>query len=330
MEHKPKVSIIIPVYQVEPYLRACLDSILAQDMEDWEAICVDDGSVDGCPAILDSYGAKDLRFRIIHQLNGGVSSARNTGLALAKGEWVSFIDPDDTVDSHYLSTLINLAENSGVDVAKCGVMQKMEWDLSESAMGAFWFNLPASNKVRVDSYLALSVGYIATWLIRCNILKKHNIRFQPGLSFCEDYHFILETISHTSYVAATDAPLYFYLKRRAGADLSCYNPQRWRQRFISRIVDTEKLLDRLSSHHLPANRLKDIACALLIRLKIEQKRYFTPISQQLCEEDRKEGEQAFFDILHYLRKQTTSTRLLFTMLRRCLYKLLATVTRQWR
>ena len=92
---KPFFSIIIPVYNVAPYLRECLDSVLAQTFPDWEAICVDDGSSDGSGAILDEYAAKDVRFRVIHQHNRGVGAARNAGLDAAKGGWVLFLDGDD-------------------------------------------------------------------------------------------------------------------------------------------------------------------------------------------------------------------------------------------
>lgn len=93
----PLFSIIIPVYNVAPYLRECLDSVLTQTFEDWEAICVDDGSTDESGAILDEYAAKDWRFHIIHQINSGVSAARNAALNIARGVWVWFVDGDDII-----------------------------------------------------------------------------------------------------------------------------------------------------------------------------------------------------------------------------------------
>lgn len=98
----PFFSIIIPVYNVAPYLRECLDSVLAQTFKDWEAICVDDGSTDGSGEILDEYAAKDSRFRVFHQPNAGVSAARNKALDEAMGEWVCFIDADDSVREGWL------------------------------------------------------------------------------------------------------------------------------------------------------------------------------------------------------------------------------------
>ena len=92
-----KLSVIVPVYNVAPYLRECLDSLLAQTCADWEAVCVDDGSTDGSGAILDEYAANDPRFRVIHQKNAGVSAARNAAIDVAKGEWIAFLDADDAV-----------------------------------------------------------------------------------------------------------------------------------------------------------------------------------------------------------------------------------------
>ena len=106
----PFFSIIIPVYNVAPYLRECLDSVLAQTFTDWEAICVDDGSSDGSGEMLDVYAAKDKRFSVIHQSNSGVSVARNVALDLAKGEWICFLDADDIWSDKTLSTFKGMIE----------------------------------------------------------------------------------------------------------------------------------------------------------------------------------------------------------------------------
>lgn len=109
-------SIIIPVYNVAPYLRECLDSVLAQTFTDWEAICVDDGSADGSGAILDEYAAKDKRFSVIHQSNAGVSAARNAALRVVDGNWVLFLDSDDLLRGCALDDIFsNAEENSSMD-----------------------------------------------------------------------------------------------------------------------------------------------------------------------------------------------------------------------
>lgn len=102
----PEISIIVPVYQVEKYLNECIDSILAQTFTDFELILVDDGSPDNCPALCDAAAKRDSRVRVIHKQNGGVSTARNAGLDAAQGNWIAFVDSDDTVEPEYLEKCI--------------------------------------------------------------------------------------------------------------------------------------------------------------------------------------------------------------------------------
>ena len=110
------ISVIVPVYNVEPYLRKCVDSILAQSYSNLEVILVDDGSPDGCGAICDEYAAKDARVRVIHKPNGGISDARNAGLDIMTGDYVTFVDSDDWIDEQHLSSLYALVKG-GADIA---------------------------------------------------------------------------------------------------------------------------------------------------------------------------------------------------------------------
>ena len=116
-ENSPEISIIVPVYKVERYLNECIDSILAQTFTDFELILVDDGSPDGCPALCDAAAAKDSRIRVIHKPNGGVSSARNAGLDAVRGNWIGFVDSDDSIDPSYYEKLHRAAVQSGAEIA---------------------------------------------------------------------------------------------------------------------------------------------------------------------------------------------------------------------
>ena len=102
-----KISVIIPVYNVEPYLRKCLDSVINQTYRNLEIIIVDDGSPDNCGAICDEYAARDDRVIVIHKKNGGVSAARNDGIRIASGKWITFVDPDDWCEPDYYEMLIS-------------------------------------------------------------------------------------------------------------------------------------------------------------------------------------------------------------------------------
>ena len=113
---QPKISIIIPVYNVEKYLRRCLDSVLNQTFAGWQAICVDDGSPDNCAAILDEYAARDKRFAVIHQRNGGLSDARNAGLKKASGKYVLYLDSDDFLHPQTLEVLNYFADKNNSEM----------------------------------------------------------------------------------------------------------------------------------------------------------------------------------------------------------------------
>lgn len=120
-EKRPAISVIVPVYKVEDCLPACAESLLGQTFTDFELIFVDDGSPDGCGALCDSYAAQDSRVKVIHQKNGGLSAARNSGLDIARGETIAFVDSDDVVAADYLEKLHAALEETGADMALCAV-----------------------------------------------------------------------------------------------------------------------------------------------------------------------------------------------------------------
>ena len=114
-----KLSIIVPVYKVEPYLKECVDSLLSQKYPETEIILVDDGSPDRCPEICDEFSAKHSNIKVVHQKNAGLPAARNAGLAVATGEYISFVDSDDAVSTDTYSILIEKMEKDGSDMAIC-------------------------------------------------------------------------------------------------------------------------------------------------------------------------------------------------------------------
>lgn len=116
----PRLSVIVPVYNVEAFLPACIESILHQTLQDLELILIDDGSPDRCGSICDEYAARDSRIKVIHQTNHGVSYARNAGLRIAAGDYLGFVDPDDLVAPEMYANLIREAETNACDIAICG------------------------------------------------------------------------------------------------------------------------------------------------------------------------------------------------------------------
>ena len=116
------VTVIVPVYNVECYLDKCISSIVQQSYNNLEIIVVDDGSTDGSPAICDGWAARERRIRVIHKENGGLSDARNAGLAVATGEYISFVDSDDWIKPQFIETLLVSLQAGKADIAECGVV----------------------------------------------------------------------------------------------------------------------------------------------------------------------------------------------------------------
>lgn len=129
----PRVSVVVPVYNVLPWLDRCLESLRTQTFRDFETILVDDGSTDGCAARCDEWVARLPRCKVVHQPNGGLANARNSGIATASGEWVACVDSDDYVAPDYLAYLLDLAESNGVSLAACQCVQTTGGPLPDDA-----------------------------------------------------------------------------------------------------------------------------------------------------------------------------------------------------
>lgn len=207
----PQISVIVPVYKVEPYLHRCVDSILSQTFKDFELILVDDGSPDNCPAICDEYAKKDNRVIIIHQENGGLSAARNAGIdwafANSNSEWITFIDSDDWVHPQYLDLLYNTAIDSNVKISMCIITPIYESLLKYGKIEYTYKKV--QNKKAYNIYDNKFYAYSCGKLFHKELLN--SIRFPNGKLF-EDWHTTYKLIFATSYVSIVDGDLYFYFQ----------------------------------------------------------------------------------------------------------------------
>ena len=200
----PKVSIIVPVYKVEQYLRRCLDSIVAQTFTDWECILIDDGSPDKSGDICDEYAERDGRFRVIHQENKGVSAARNAGLDAARGEWIGFVDSDDWVENNFIELLYLSACESGADIVGCDALDETEYDsiLSKN-------NILLPNFDLVENLLRNKLhGGLCLYFIKHERFK--NISFVEGMNICEDLLVSIKLFVNKPKTLHISKPLYHY------------------------------------------------------------------------------------------------------------------------
>lgn len=210
INHKPKISIIVPIYNIEQYLPECLDSIKSQTFNDWECILVDDGSTDSSPAICEQYASADSRFIVIHKKNGGVSSARNTGMDVAKAELIGFVDPDDWIEPELFEHLCHLIEEYDADVAQVGYWTEYRNRRSVKHL--------VKNIKTVDGQAMLKeIGLNRMPNYLWNRLHRRSImtcRFPEGSTY-EDVYVYGYWLRNVSRMVCDPTPLYHYRKRRS-------------------------------------------------------------------------------------------------------------------
>ena len=231
---QPKISIIVPVYNAEKYLRQCLDSILNQSFSDFEVLLVDDGSKDDSEKICDEYAVKDKRVHVCHQANQGVSVARNVGLENAQGEWMYFPDADDIVMPNALNMMMSFADKT-IEYIMCGYEVYDE-------NGACTYSIEERKQKIIDRDAALIEmfaptdyryqGYLWNKLFRASIIKENSLSFVRGIKFNEDRLFNVEYLCHVKYkVVYTTTPIYQYIERTNSAMASL--TQRFNPAFIT-------------------------------------------------------------------------------------------------
>lgn len=206
----PLITIIIPVYNVEQYLRRCLDSIVSQTYTNLEIILIDDGSPDNCPQICDDYAAKDNRITVIHKKNGGLSDARNAGLDVCKGKFISFVDSDDWIDKNYVKVLFDLLTETNTDIA---IGNFFKTDGSKESP-----TFPIQHKTLnpTEAIICCTHGNTPAFAISCSKLYKKelfdNLRFPVG-KYHEDEFTTYLLFYKSSSIAYTSQVLYYYYSR---------------------------------------------------------------------------------------------------------------------
>jgi len=213
---RPLVSIIIPVYDLAPYLKECLDTVQAQTWPDLEVLLVNDGSTDSSRDLCQIYVRSDRRFHLIDKPNTGVSDSRNRALDRASGKYIQFIDGDDWLTKDATESLVHAAETTGADlvishfyrVAADRMIQrghiKKERVLTRQDLAEQMRRAPAN----------YYYGVLWNKLYRRSILEEHRLRFDTKVNWCEDFLFNLEYIEHARLIAAIPKPTYYYRKRQ--------------------------------------------------------------------------------------------------------------------
>ncbi len=236
----PKISIVVPAYKVEPYLHRCVDSILGQSYDDFDLILVDDGSPDNCGAICDDYAAKDSRIHVIHQVNRGLSAARNAGIdwafANSDSQWLCFVDSDDWVHRDYLRLLLEAVQSHGADISICE-SQRTAVRCEDAPLSSVHSECMDPDSVFFQRYELCTCAW--NKLYRKELFRK--IRYPVGKLYEDAYttHLVLFA---TEKIAVVSASLYYYFEN---------------QESITRSGWSDRKLQSIEAHELRMAYLKE-------------------------------------------------------------------------
>lgn len=211
----PKISIIVPVYNVEQYLSKCILSVLEQTYQDWELLLVNDGSPDNSDKICEEFAQKDNRIRVLHKENGGVSSARNLGLENAKGDYIMFIDSDDWISNDCLEVCKYEIEKNNLDALQFGFFSIYS-DRKLAHINSSTSILSGEEYIQTNSFNVCVWGGI----YRRKIIEGNQLRFPIELKLAEDQIFVLSFLKETQRIKYLDRGMYYYYQRDESANHS--------------------------------------------------------------------------------------------------------------
>lgn len=236
----PAVSVVIPVYNPGRFLRMCLDSICAQTLQDFEAICVNDLSTDGSLSVLQEYAARDPRFLVVDsKVNRGAATSRNEAIALASGDYLAFVDSDDSIDPDFLQKLYARAMETGADIVKG------ERRFFEPSSGCMipddGFIVEMHRKVKTNK--AAFINAFTTGLYKTSLIRGHDVRFLDGLVFFEDAYFTIMATIFNERTEVVDGTYYNYTRNPGSVCSKGLTPAYVKDRLdgVNAIMD---LLDR--------------------------------------------------------------------------------------
>lgn len=224
----PLISVIVPIYNVEEYLNRCLNSIINQTEKDFELILVDDGSPDKCPQMCDEWAKKDNRIVVVHKENGGLSDARNSGLKIAKGKYIVFIDSDDWIDKQYLKFLLETITSSKSEIVECNI-KRCEDDTIQDDMIYQKIDQNGIKKYNAIEAMGKLIReqefhqYVWNKIYRRDTIG--NILFEKGKTN-EDEFWTYQVFGNAKTIVHIDESLYYYYQRESSIMGSRYNLKR--------------------------------------------------------------------------------------------------------
>ena len=249
----PLISIIVPTYNVEKYIRTCIESILAQTYRNIEVIIVNDGSTDQSLAVISDLICSHHNVKVINQKNQGLSVARNTGIDVATGKYITFVDPDDKIMPDFVSSLYQIADKTGADIVR-GSFRDFNGNIPKG-WGAD-FNVPTNcGTIVLDQFLSSNISFVV-WssIYRLDFINSNHIRFTPGI-LLEDGDFTTRAYMLAKLVATSSEPNYAY-RIRQGSILTTNNAQKMS-------LSEEKVISQFIS--MLKHEESDVLCSLILK-----------------------------------------------------------------
>lgn len=237
------ISVIVPIYNTEKYLSNCLDSILAQTYTNWEAILVNDGSSDNCGEICDEYAKKDCRFKVIHQTNQGVVAARNQAISHSKGDYLAFVDSDDTISVRMIEEMVELAQKKSLDIVWCN----LKW-IYENQHRIETISINKDNQINIKKILTTELpGYLCNKIIKKSFWESCCIHTDNNATMWEDTYISLQLLANKPQNGYINKGLYNYNKTNENAATSNTNI------IVKAFRNIEYIYEYLNKHHIFEN-----------------------------------------------------------------------------
>lgn len=289
----PLISVIVPIYNADKYLHKCLNSLLSQTVNDFEVILIDDGSTDSSGSICDDYVRQDKRFIVVHKNNEGLSAARNDGIALAKGEWITFLDSDDWLSSPFFEVLFDNQDNEFI------ITSYRKWYSNDTSyIETFEKQSIGLNFLfKEDNY---KVGLFTAWgkFYKTSIIKNYNLLFDPKISPGEDTLFNFHYLLYVDRVFVSNTVCYNWLdsngltNRKRSLDCMMYT--------IDNTMNALNLLESKINIELPIIKYNNIIY-LLSRIDIRNSKYMD-LYKSICELSPKNYIRDMINDISYIQK----------------------------
>lgn len=242
------LTVIVPVYNVEKYLRECVESIINQTYKNIEIILVDDGSKDSSSKICDEFENKYKNIKVIHQENGGLPKARNSGMKIANGKYLAFIDSDDIIDKEMFASLIRKMEMSNSQISICN---KITFDKNGLIGIADSYKDAEISDVNIIEFYKCSLDSCCNRVFLLDVIRKHNIQFESkDIVAQEDFYFQIKYFTHINKVFTTSDAYYYYRQRKSSITKSKSNYLGYCEKCIKFIDLTEKYIKQYSNRNI--------------------------------------------------------------------------------